>query len=124
MTKLVAGIYHQSTAKKDLTSTSGEEIKYGETFFFNEEGESVLTLNEGEVELLGLRDFTTEQRKALAAKGYAMKDGSYPIENCSDAENAIKSIGLGKASSAAIKQHIGKRVNALGCKGSKFEKYI
>lgn len=121
---LVAGTYQRKAAEEEIKSTSGEVIAPGETYFFNEEAGDILTLNEGEVELLGLRDFTTAQRKELAKKGYAMKDGSYPIENCQDAANAIHRIGTGKASPAAIKQHIGKRVAQLKCTGSEFDNFI
>lgn len=120
---LVAGTYYRKSADEELKSTSGEVIAPGETYFFNEEAGDVLTLNEGEVELLGLRDFSTEKRKELAKKGYAMKDGSYPIENCSDASNAIHRIGTGNASPGAIKAHIKKRVSALKCTGSTFDNF-
>lgn len=123
MTKLVAGTYQRKSAKEELVSTSGEKIEAGETYFFNEEANSVLTLNEGEVEILGFRDFSTAERKSLAAKGFAMKDGSYPIVNCSDASNAIHRIGTGNASPSAIKAHISKRVKALGCSGSEFDNF-
>ena len=37
--------------------------------------------------------FTQEQREKLADQGRVMPDGSYPIRNRSDLENAIKAIG-------------------------------
>ena len=124
MTKLIEGIYHRKTASKELESTSGEIISLGETYFINSEANSVLTLNEGEVELLGLRDVSTAERKALAKKGQALADGSYPIASCKDASNAIRRIGTGtKHSKATIVAHIRKRVRALGCSGSIFENY-
>lgn len=61
------------------------------------------------------RTFTTEQRKSLAKKGHAMKDGSYPIENCEDAKNAREAYGRapdGKRS--AVAAHIRTRESALG----------
>lgn len=37
--------------------------------------------------------FTKEQREKLAEQGKALSDGSYPIRNRSDLENAIQAIG-------------------------------
>ena len=58
-------------------------------------------------------DFTAKQRKALAAKGSAMPDGSFPIRNEDDLGNAVSTHGLAK-NKAAAKAHITKRAKALG----------
>lgn len=58
--------------------------------------------------------FSAEQRRKLAQSGAAMPDGSYPIRNASDLDNAIHAIGRGSGSHAAIKAHIIKRARALG----------
>lgn len=115
MTKLVEGTYKRLKANTNLESTSGEIIEAGDTFFFNEEGNSILTLNEGEVEILGLKDYPTAVRKALAKKGFAMADGSYPIKDCGDVSDALHRIGSGDASKAAIIAHIRKNAKRLGC---------
>lgn len=60
-----------------------------------------------------LRDFSPQRRQILARKGHALPDGSYPIENRGDVENAIRAIGRAKNRSAAMK-HIVKRARALG----------
>ncbi len=60
------------------------------------------------------KDYNTEQRKELAAKGHAMADGSYPIADAADLSNAIHAIGRGSGSHAAIKAHIIKRAKAMG----------
>lgn len=60
------------------------------------------------------RTFDTAERKAMAKAGSAMPDGSYPIANTGDLQNAIHAIGRGKGSHAAIKAHIIKRAKALG----------
>jgi len=60
------------------------------------------------------RSFTAEQRKKLAKSGAALPDGSFPIENKSDLENAIQAVGRA-SNSAAAKAHIKKRAKALGC---------
>lgn len=62
------------------------------------------------------RDFSADQRKKAADSGAAMSDGSYPIKNQSDANNAWKLRNNGKASSAAVVAHIRKRVKTLGLK--------
>lgn len=59
------------------------------------------------------RSFTPEQRQALADKGHAMKDGSYPISTLGDLHNAISSFGRAK-NQAAVKAHIISRARALG----------
>jgi hypothetical protein len=59
------------------------------------------------------RKFTTAQRKEEAAAGHAMPDGSYPISNKKDLENAIRSWGRGGAK-ADVKAHIKRRAKALG----------
>jgi len=60
------------------------------------------------------RKFSSEKREKLAKEGKALPDGSFPIENCSDVENAIQAIGRAKNPSKA-KAHIKKRAKALGC---------
>ena len=59
------------------------------------------------------RQFTAEQRTAMAKSGHAMPDGSYPIENKADLSNAIQSFGRAK-NQGAVKRHIIKRAKALG----------
>lgn len=60
--------------------------------------------------------FTAEQRSRLAKTGAAMPDGSFPIRNCSDWQNARQAVGRAKPSQrAAVKAHIAKRGRALGC---------
>lgn len=63
------------------------------------------------------RDFSTEKRKGMAKKGTALPDGSFPIANAEDLENAIRLAGKAK-NPAAARAHIRKRAKALGL-GSK-----
>lgn len=60
------------------------------------------------------RDFSTDQRQAMADRGQAMPDGSYPIANRADLMNAIHAYGRAK-NPAAVKAHIISRARALGC---------
>ena len=58
------------------------------------------------------REFSAEQRRRMASEGAAMPDGSFPIANRADLQNAIQSVG--RASNyAAAKAHIIRRAKAL-----------
>jgi len=59
------------------------------------------------------KEFSEEEREALAKKGIALPDGSFPIENEADLKNAIHAYGRAKDQKAAAK-HIAKRAKALG----------
>ena len=59
------------------------------------------------------KEFSEEERKSLADKGFALPDGSYPIETVDDLKNAIKAYGRAKDQKATAK-HIAKRAKALG----------
>lgn len=60
------------------------------------------------------RTFTADERKADAKSGAAMPDGSYPVHNAEDLSNAIRAVGRGNGSHAAIRAHIKGRAKALG----------
>jgi hypothetical protein len=55
----------------------------------------------------------TETREDYASKGWAMKDGSFPIKDKKDLRNAIRAYGRAKDKDAA-KKHIKKRARAIG----------
>ncbi|MFB8182626.1 hypothetical protein ACFC8N_42885 [Streptomyces sp. NPDC055966] len=56
----------------------------------------------------------TADRKRMASSGAAMSDGSYPIADRADLENAIHAVGRGGADHDAIRRHIVARAKALG----------
>ena len=58
------------------------------------------------------REFSTSTRERMAEAGTAMPDGSFPIANRTDLQNAIQSVGRAKDYNAA-KQHIIRRARAL-----------
>ena len=58
--------------------------------------------------------YDTEDRKAMAEKGHAMPDGSYPVADAEDLDNAIHAVGRGGADHDSIRAHIIKRAKALG----------
>ena len=58
-------------------------------------------------------NYDTEQRKEMAAKGFALADGSFPIANLEDLKNAIMAYGRAKDQAKAAK-FIVKRAKALG----------
>jgi hypothetical protein len=60
--------------------------------------------------------FTAAQRKMFAKMKIAMPDGSYPVRNSSDLQNAIDSVGEGENAGDngnAIRKHICDRAKAL-----------
>jgi len=59
-------------------------------------------------------DHDTADRKHDAKTGAAMSDGSYPIENKADLDNAIHAVGRGNADHDAIRRHIITRAKSLG----------
>ena len=59
------------------------------------------------------KEFTDKEREKLADKGKALPDGSFPIENESDLENAVQAFGRAK-DKAAAKKHITQRAKDLG----------
>lgn len=60
------------------------------------------------------RNVSTDERERLADTGHALPDGSYPIANVSDLQNAIRAYGrAGEADRARVRQHIVRRARAL-----------
>jgi len=68
---------------------------------------------EGVKIMLMKREFSDDKRKELASSGKALPDGSFPIENVGDLENAIRAIGRAK-DPAKAKAHIISRARSLG----------
>lgn len=64
-------------------------------------------------DFFGKREFSDKEREHAANSGAAMPDGSFPIENGSDLENAIHAVGRAKDYDKA-KRHIIARAHALG----------
>ena len=61
------------------------------------------------------RDFSAEQRREAATSGAALPDGSFPIKNQSDLDNAVRLVGHAKKPEKA-KAHITSRALSLGLK--------
>lgn len=66
-------------------------------------------------ECLDKRDVSEKERKRLAGEGEALPDGSFPIANVGDLNNARQAVGRAKNPSAA-RAHIKRRAAALGVK--------
>jgi hypothetical protein len=63
----------------------------------------------------GFKQYNTEQRREMAGKGWALPDGSFPIADTQDLQNAVQAIGRGANNpKAQIKAHIVKRARSLG----------
>lgn len=58
------------------------------------------------------RDYSTAARERMASAGTAMPDGSFPIANRADLQNAIQSVGRAR-DYAAARAHIIRRARAL-----------
>jgi hypothetical protein len=58
-------------------------------------------------------DFSASERRRMAATGAAMPDGSFPIRNREDLQNAIQSVGRASNYDAA-RRHIISRAKELG----------
>lgn len=95
-------------------------------------GTLVLTAHLDEIEMtrleqeghVFLRDYPAEQRRRMAREGRALPDGSFPIADCTDASDAISSIGrAAPAKRSRAEAHIRKRVRALGCTGSNYDNW-
>ncbi len=69
-------------------------------------------------EKISKRTFSADERKKAEGSGAAMPGGRYPIENTGDLHNAIRAVGRGKGSHAAIRAHIMSRARALGATDS------
>ena len=62
------------------------------------------------------REFSEEQRRALAAKGQALPDGSYPMPDCDAVRRAHEAYGRAPAGHrAAVRELANKRNRELGC---------
>jgi len=59
------------------------------------------------------KDYSDDERDAMADKGEALPDGSFPIKTVKDLKNAIQSFGRAK-NPAKAKAHIKARAEALG----------
>jgi hypothetical protein len=62
------------------------------------------------------RDFSAAERRTDAGTGAAMSDGSYPIHNQTDLNNAWRLRGRGNKSKSSVIAHIRSRAQALGLK--------
>ncbi len=91
--------------QKLLDAADGESMQEADGATLAEICEGLTRLTE--------RQFTVEERKAMAEKGMAMPDGSYPIQTKADLSNAIQSFGRAK-NQAEVKQHIMARAKAMG----------
>jgi ATP-dependent protease ClpP protease subunit len=64
--------------------------------------------------LLNADKYKQADRDRMAKSGEAMPDGSYPIADEEDLDNAIRAVGRGGADHDTIRAHIIKRAAALG----------
>lgn len=91
-----------------FVSLDGEVLGYDE---YTMEEATEIEAEAAEIALK--RAYAEDTRKAMADKGQALPDGSYPIADEADLRNAIQAYGRAK-DKAAAKAHIMKRAVALG----------
>lgn len=58
--------------------------------------------------------WTSKTRKKAAAKGHALRDGSYPIADKADWYKARQALGRAGKKRASVIRHLRKRARALG----------
>ncbi len=87
---------------KDFASTATEDLPGAVK-------EALSTINE--------RDYSQEERDNMAKTGEAMADGSFPIKDKEDLENAVKLVHMSDHPDKA-KEHVKKRAKALGATDS------
>lgn len=102
----VFDVWKADGAEADLENETDAAPK-GETA---EKGEEAEQFDDTDI---AKREFTAAQRKKDARTGVAMKDGSFPIADKEDLENAIRLADKAKNPSAA-RAHIKRRAKALG----------
>jgi ATP-dependent Clp endopeptidase proteolytic subunit ClpP len=64
--------------------------------------------------ILNDEKYSQDDRDRMSKSGEAMDDGSYPVADAEDLDNAVHAVGRGNADHDAIRQHIIKRAHALG----------
>ena len=94
-------------------SSSIISLEVMEEVMLGVEKKSFISMDAIDNELELKATFTAAQRKKYAKEGVALPDGSFPIRNAKDLENAIHDIGRA-SDPAAAKAHIKKRAKELG----------
>ena len=110
--------YYAKTYKQDTGKSIKGDFKITSVYSFRN-GNGVELMKESIMENFKTygefvsENYDTEQRKEMAAKGFALSDGSFPIANLEDLKNAIQAYGRAKDQAKAAK-FIVKRAKALG----------
>lgn len=104
---IVRGIDLREISLVDRPADPGAKID-----LWHAEGFDVDDLDKDD-ENLDRRDYSAAQRQKMADTGAAMTDGSFPIADRTDLENAIRAFGRAK-NKRAVRRHIMKRARALG----------
>src|SRR5258705_173992 len=106
-----ADIMAESNAQTDA---GAENAGHCHPWVRNLLGEITVGMAEGHTHaVLAKASFSAEQRRHLADSGAAMPDGSFPIRNRTDLENAIHDFGRAN-NKAGVARHIASRAKALG----------
>jgi ATP-dependent protease ClpP protease subunit len=98
----------------DYWSADGKQIKAIPPDPDGKQGKPLLPGNAADLALFNADKYKSGDRDKMAKSGQAMPDGSYPIADGEDLDNAIHAVGRGGADHDAIRKHITKRAASLG----------
>lgn len=97
-----------------LTEMTGLKVESVDAVEDPANGVGFLVVKQVEPESVEKREFSVAERRKLAQEGKAMPNGSFPIENREDLQNAIRSIGLTKLPKNKVRRFIMRRAKDLG----------
>lgn len=98
----------------DYWSADGKQIKAIPPDPDGKQGKPLAPGNVSRETILNADKYKQDDRDKMAKSGAAMPDGSYPIADEQDLDNAIHAVGRGGADHNAIRKHVIKRADALG----------
>lgn len=104
--------------RTSMDRAPGAEIPHSHAVVRNDDGSFEIGLADGhthDIVFKQAREFTTQQRERLADTGAARPDGSFPIRDRRDLQNAIQAFGrANEEDRPAVARHIRSRARALG----------
>lgn len=113
--------FSEVTAKHDVITDGHTVVRKGDPYYVADVvGSNTpvrLSLAEYEVQFLGLRDVSVEERKSLAKKGQTLsKKGNYPVASCSDLKNARQAVGRSRPSDRErLKSYLNRLNSKMNC---------
>ena len=103
----------KETLRKNVAATIEQGWLTKDSAFYLKRDEAIEHALKLEEARLAKKEFSDEKRKEMADKGHAMPDGSFPIEDAKDVQNAVLAHGRAKDPKKA-KAHIIARAKEIG----------